>query len=91
LWICDRSCLFSSSISYSTLFGGPAQPTPIDKRGGIQAAAGKAAASKSVCSPNQYQNDDVSLSFGYLLQRHIVDILPLELEGTRPLDRAANP
>ncbi|KAK2592360.1 hypothetical protein QQS21_009940 [Conoideocrella luteorostrata] len=41
-----------------TLFGGPAQPTPVDDRGGIRAAARKAAESDSVCSPNQYQNDD---------------------------------
>ncbi|EEU39405.1 uncharacterized protein NECHADRAFT_94346 [Fusarium vanettenii 77-13-4] len=41
-----------------TLFGGPAQPTPIDERGGIRAAARKDAESESVCSPNQYVNDD---------------------------------
>ncbi|OAA45636.1 Pyridoxal phosphate-dependent enzyme, beta subunit [Metarhizium rileyi] len=41
-----------------TLFGGPAQPTPADERGGIRAASRKAAESESVCSPNQYQNDD---------------------------------
>ncbi|KAF7543728.1 hypothetical protein G7Z17_g10506 [Cylindrodendrum hubeiense] len=41
-----------------TLIGGPAQPTPIDERGGIRAAARKAAESDSVCSPNQYINDD---------------------------------
>ncbi|KZZ99006.1 Pyridoxal phosphate-dependent enzyme, beta subunit [Moelleriella libera RCEF 2490] len=41
-----------------TLFGGPAQPTPVDNRGGIRAAALKAAESELVCSPNQYQNDD---------------------------------
>ncbi|EXV04475.1 pyridoxal-phosphate dependent enzyme [Metarhizium robertsii] len=42
-----------------TLFGGPAQPTPVDERGGIRAASRKAAESESVCSPNQYQNDDL--------------------------------
>ncbi|KAF4341332.1 cysteine synthase A [Fusarium beomiforme] len=41
-----------------TLFGGPAQPTPVDERGGIRAAARKDAESESVCSPNQYINDD---------------------------------
>ncbi|KAJ4143317.1 hypothetical protein NW765_000459 [Fusarium oxysporum] len=41
-----------------TLFGGPAQPTPVDERGGIRAAARKDAESGSVCSPNQYINDD---------------------------------
>lgn len=41
-----------------TLFGGPSQPTPVDERGGIRAAARKAAESDSVCSPNQYVNDD---------------------------------
>ncbi|CAG2017598.1 unnamed protein product [Fusarium graminearum] len=41
-----------------TLFGGPAQPTPIDERGGIRSAARKDAESESVCSPNQYINDD---------------------------------
>lgn len=50
----------------STLFGGPAQPTPIDERGGIRAAARKDAESESVCSPNQYVNDDVgNLFFGH--------------------------
>ena len=44
-----------------SLFGGPAQPTPVDARGGIQAASRKANGSPSVCSPNQYQNDDVSV------------------------------
>ncbi|PHH72252.1 hypothetical protein CDD82_6060 [Ophiocordyceps australis] len=41
-----------------TLFGGPAQPTPTDERGGIRAAARKAAESDSICSPNQYENDN---------------------------------
>ncbi|KAM4066221.1 pyridoxal-phosphate dependent enzyme [Hirsutella rhossiliensis] len=41
-----------------TLFGGPAQPTPVDERGGIRAASRKAMESDSVCSPNQYQNDN---------------------------------
>ncbi|KAK7420446.1 hypothetical protein QQZ08_010433 [Neonectria magnoliae] len=41
-----------------TLIGGPSQPTPVDERGGICAAARKAAESDSVCSPNQYINDD---------------------------------
>ncbi|KAF5134014.1 hypothetical protein E5D57_004644 [Metarhizium anisopliae] len=48
--------------SHRTLFGGPAQPTPVDERGGIRAASRKAAESESVCSPNQYQNDDVSFA-----------------------------
>ena len=47
-------------IDNRSLFGGPAQPTPIDERGGIRAASRKAKESASVCSPNQYQNDDVS-------------------------------
>ncbi|PHH86919.1 hypothetical protein CDD83_9578 [Cordyceps sp. RAO-2017] len=41
-----------------TLFGGPAQPTPVDERGGIRAASRKAREIPSVCSPNQYQNDN---------------------------------
>ncbi|KJZ78664.1 hypothetical protein HIM_02055 [Hirsutella minnesotensis 3608] len=41
-----------------TLFGGPAQPTPVDERGGIQAACRRARESESICNPNQYQNDD---------------------------------
>ncbi|KAI5456998.1 tryptophan synthase beta subunit-like PLP-dependent enzyme [Mariannaea sp. PMI_226] len=41
-----------------TLFGGPAQPTPVDLRGGTQAAARKATEAESICSPNQYVNDD---------------------------------
>ncbi|KAF4982218.1 hypothetical protein FZEAL_2102 [Fusarium zealandicum] len=41
-----------------TLIGGPAQATPVDERGGIRAAARKDAQSESVCSPNQYINDD---------------------------------
>lgn len=45
--------------SCSTLFGGPAQPTPVDERGGIRAASQKAMESESICSPNQYQNDNV--------------------------------
>ncbi|KAK4091598.1 hypothetical protein Purlil1_4028 [Purpureocillium lilacinum] len=41
-----------------TLIGGPAQPTPVDERGGICAASRKAREIDSVCSPNQYINDD---------------------------------
>lgn len=54
--------LAKTASTQSTLFGGPAQPTPIDERGGIRAASRKAAESESVCSPNQYQNDDVRIS-----------------------------
>ncbi|KAF4126318.1 Cysteine synthase [Geosmithia morbida] len=41
-----------------SLFGGPAQPAPIDERGGICAASRRARESESVCSPNQYRNGD---------------------------------
>ncbi|WZH43297.1 Cysteine synthase a [Fusarium acuminatum] len=47
-----------------TLFGGPAQPTPVDERGGIRSAARKDAESESVCSPNQYINDDYFSNLG---------------------------
>ncbi|KAJ5929580.1 hypothetical protein N7454_006530 [Penicillium verhagenii] len=41
-----------------TLFGGPSQPEPIDRRGGIQTAHRKAKESESIINPNQYENDD---------------------------------
>lgn len=41
-----------------TLFGGPSQPEPLDKRGGIQSARRMAAESDDIVNPNQYENDN---------------------------------
>ncbi|KAI1080698.1 tryptophan synthase beta subunit-like PLP-dependent enzyme [Whalleya microplaca] len=41
-----------------TLFGGPSQPEPTDRRGGIRVAEKLAEEVDSVTNPNQYNNDD---------------------------------
>ncbi|GKT41234.1 putative small nuclear ribonucleoprotein F [Colletotrichum spaethianum] len=41
-----------------TLFGGPSQPEPLDKRGGIYAAKHIGSEKGSAINPNQYENDD---------------------------------
>ncbi|KAK8930193.1 hypothetical protein VCV18_002862 [Metarhizium anisopliae] len=76
--------------SHRTLFGGPAQPTPVDERGGIRAASRKAAESESVCSPNQYQNDDVSFAAPDGCDETLTT-WQTELESPCPLDRTADP
>ena len=40
-----------------TLFGGPSQPGPYDRRGGIQSARECAADTSNAFNPNQYEND----------------------------------
>ncbi|GJC87789.1 putative siderophore biosynthesis protein SbnA [Colletotrichum liriopes] len=41
-----------------TLFGGPSQPEPLDKRGGIYAAKHMGSDKGTALNPNQYENDD---------------------------------
>ncbi|KAK1978793.1 cysteine synthase [Colletotrichum cereale] len=41
-----------------TLFGGPSQPEPLDKRGGIYAAKHMGREKGTALNPNQYENDD---------------------------------
>ncbi|KAG5786613.1 hypothetical protein H9Q69_014306 [Fusarium xylarioides] len=49
---------FGIDITYSTLFGGPSQPEPLDERGGIRAAQRLAQESDAtIINPNQYEND----------------------------------
>ena len=47
-------------IVFRTLFGGPSQPEPLDKRGGIFKANEQARNDPATVNPNQYENKAVS-------------------------------
>lgn len=73
----------------STLFGGPSQPEPTDDRGGIRAAQKLGQTTASAVNPNQYENDDVSISFKREEEVE-PDLGCLELEIARQVDRTPN-